>query len=115
VRITLRSAHILAFSGFVGGVAFNVDEARLTPWTAAAVATGLALAASYVVTDGRRFLTELRGYALYVKLVLLLGVPFVSEPLRLPLLAVIVLLAGWFSHMPGTWRYWSPGKPKPWA
>ncbi|MCP4868539.1 MAG: hypothetical protein GY898_07450 [Proteobacteria bacterium] len=115
VRIALRSIHILAFSGFVGGVAFSVDDALLAPWTGASVATGLALAASYIVTDGTRFLMELRAFALYVKIGLLIAVFEAPESARLPLLVGMVLLAGWSSHMPGAWRYWSPGKPKPWA
>jgi len=105
VRITLRTAHLIAMGLLVGGVAAGTPVEHLTPaiWgtlLTGAVFVGLELYESWV------FLVQVKGLAVLLKLLLLAGsVAFPGS--ALPLLVAAIVIGGFSSHMPGKYRYYS--------
>lgn len=111
VRITLRTAHIIFFSALVGGHVFGTPADDLLPWLYGAVATGGALGATFLYQT-RRWLVEIRGVAIMLKVGLLCVIPFWWQA-RVPILMLVIVLSGYISHMPGRYRYWVVGKGPP--
>jgi len=89
----------------VGGYAFEIALARLTPIWHLTIATGVALA---VIESGLRWLWlhQCRGLLVLLKLGLIVTVPLVGD-WALPVLTAVVVLASVSSHMPAKYRYYS--------
>ncbi len=102
----VRSLHIVAIAGLVGGVLWGADAEELAPWWGGAALTGFGLAATFS-SGGLGWLVELRGLSMLLKLAVLAAVLVVPDAAQWALIAVI-LLAGITSHMPGRYRYRVP-------
>jgi len=111
LRTSLRTAHIAAFSGLVGGHVFDASSTQLTPWLYASIASGAALVALNLYQT-TRWLREVRGVAIMFKLALLCVIPFWWQA-RIPVLFAIIVLSSYVSHMPGRYRYWVIGDGPP--
>ena len=105
IRIGLRTAHLVAFGAYYGGHVFGVEAERLIPALVGAVGTGV-LFAAFEVWCAPIWLVQVRGVATYLKLALLLCVPFLWE-WRVALLTLVVAIGSVVSHMPGRYRYYS--------
>jgi hypothetical protein len=112
LRITLRTAHIAAFSTLVGGHVFATPADSLRPWLYAAVASGGLLVATYVYQTGWRWAREIRGAAILGKIALLCVIPFWWSS-RVPILFAVIVASSYVSHMPGRYRYWVIGRGPP--
>jgi hypothetical protein len=108
LRIGARSAHILTSSVLFGGHVFAVGADLLKPWLYAALATGVVLW-STDLGQGLGYLREVRAVTVMVKIALVAAVALYWDA-RVALLAVVVLLSGVVSHMPGRYRYWVVGR-----
>jgi hypothetical protein len=113
VRISCRSLHLLAIAGLVGGHVFDAPKEQLLPWLGAALITGGALMGTYLY-GSFTWIRQIRGLAMLFKLLLILLIPLVWDH-RVWVLAVVILVSGYSSHMPGQIRDWTPfsGEPRP--
>ena len=100
-----RTAHLGATGVLLGGHYFGVEADALAPWLAAAIASGAVMLAVELYSS-LDWLAELGGLAVVLKVALLCVIPFVWSA-RVPLLFVVVLVAGVGSHMPGKYRHYS--------
>ena len=116
VSVLLRTAHLVAFAGLLGGHIFDADPTRLPPWLVATVLTGAGMMALELLTS-LDWLGTGKGLAVLVKLALLATVPVFWER-RVAILLAVTVLAGVTSHMPRQFRHhqvvripWVPGRP----
>ena len=100
VRVSLRTAHLLAFGALYGGSVFSVPAEPLRQALAWTVATGAALMA-FEIWRSPAFAVQVRGLAALVKIAFAVALSL-QEPMGLPLLTLAVS-----SHMPGRYRYHS--------
>lgn len=104
-NVLARTLHLAAFGLLLGGSVYDVDPARMTPALIATIVTGTLLVVLELGQDARwPFLGK--GLCVLTKLVLLLLVPVVPGA-RVPLLVVVVVVAGVGSHMPREFRHYS--------
>jgi hypothetical protein len=111
LRITSRTAHILAASVLVGGHYFSVPADSLRPWLYGVLGTGALLWATDL-GQGWAYLREVRGLTVLVKIALVASVALLW-PYRVAILFGVALLSGIVSHMPGRYRYYAIGKGPP--
>jgi hypothetical protein len=104
-NVGARTVHLGATGVLVGGHVFGVPADTLLPWLYAAMASGAVMLAVELYSSFD-WLTELGGLAVALKLALLLVIPFAWSA-RVPLLFVVVAVAGIGSHMPGRYRHYS--------
>ncbi len=104
-NVGARTVHLGATGVLVGGHFFGVAADPLLPWLYAAMASGAVMFAVELYSSFD-WLTELGGLAVVLKLALLAVVPFAWSA-RVPLLFVVVAVAGVGSHMPGKYRHYS--------
>jgi len=104
-NIALRTAHIGAAGTLFGGHVFDIADVRLLPWLYATLVTGsgLILIEAYPHFS---WCYQLRGLFVIAKLLLLCLVPWLWD-YRVPILAVVGIIACVGSHMPGKYRYYS--------
>jgi hypothetical protein len=105
VRISLRSAHLVAMGLLVGGVAMGISPDGLAGAVWGTLLTGAAFVAIELY-QSLIFLVQLKGLAVFVKfalLVLAMEVPSAA----LPAIIVAIIIGGISSHMPGKYRYYS--------
>ncbi|MAE63976.1 MAG: hypothetical protein CMJ18_06850 [Phycisphaeraceae bacterium] len=102
-NITFRTAHIAATGALLGGHVFDVDETSLRTVLFLSILTGVGLTALEAYPTFR-WLVELRGVMVLVKLGLLCAVPVLWDQ-RVPLLLAIVVIACVGSHMPRHLRH----------
>ena len=105
VQVPLRTVHVAAMALVLGGLAFDVPDARLHAAGVVTVASGVGL---FVVELARTgvFLYTGAGAASILKLALL-GLGFAFPVARFELYLAATLLASVGSHMSGRWRHWS--------
>lgn len=105
VRISIRTAHLVAMAFLVGGVAGGNAPLEATYAFWGTVATGVAFVALELYNTGV-WLFQLKGLAVMVK-VLLLAAAAAAPDSALGLLIVSIVIGGISSHMPGRYRYYS--------
>lgn len=103
LNVACRTIHLAAFGLLLGGHVWGVDADRLLPVLWLTIGSGLALMALETVVSVR-WLLEVRGLAVLLKLGLLLLVPYSWEH-RVLLLMAIVVVASVSSHMPARFRH----------
>jgi hypothetical protein len=104
-NVGARTVHLGATGVLVGGHFFGVPADTLLPWLYAAIASGAVMFAVELYSSFD-WLTELGGLAVVLKLALLSAIPFAWSA-RVPMLFVVVAVAGIGSHMPGRYRHYS--------
>jgi hypothetical protein len=103
VKVLLRCTHLVGMAGLVGTVMASGSGAGLWFWVT--LLSGLALLGLDAIASPIWFV-QLRGVALYVKLLLL--IPLHGHPeLAIWWLMAMIVLSGFFSHAPGWIRYFS--------
>lgn len=103
VRIGLRALHIFTASTLLAGYIFDQPVAVLEPWLFATVISGFLLLATDLHAS-LAVLLEVRGLAVFAKLVLMALVPvFWDARITLLLVAFVIGVVG--SHMPGQYRH----------
>lgn len=103
VRMSFRALHIFAIGVLIGGHVFDQSVALLMPWLIFAVTSGVLLLVTDLVASCA-VLFEARGLAIVAKLVLLVLVPVFWDA-RVFILAVVLVIGVFFSHMPGKYRH----------
>lgn len=104
-KISLRTLHLLAVTGVGGGILFGLEkELWINYWWLALVSGALMMVID--ITSNPVWVVQVRGLAVFLKLVLLafLGV---SPSLDGYLLVVIIIISAVISHAPGKLRYYS--------
>ena len=99
----LRTLHILATSVLLGGHIFDQPPDMLVPWLWGSVISGLLLFATDLHASCA-VLFELRGMAVFIKILLLLLIPFMWES-RVQLLIASLIIGAVSSHIPRTYRH----------
>jgi hypothetical protein len=104
-NITARTAHIGVTGVLLGGHVFDVPVPELRTWLYPSLFTGICLV-GLEAYPSCRWVYQGRGVATLAKLLLLAMIPWFWDD-RLPLLAIVVVLASVGSHMPARYRYFS--------
>jgi hypothetical protein len=105
VRMSLRTAHLIAMGLLVGGVAVGTPAGQMTLALWGTLLSG-ALFVALELYESWVFLVQVKGLAVLFKLVLLAGAVMFPGS-ALPLLIVAIVIGGFSSHMPGKYRYYS--------
>jgi len=105
VTITLRSLHLLGVAGLGGAFLYRAPESAWAPYLWLAVASGGAMAALQVWTNGV-WLIQVRGLAIMFKLGLL-ALGAWAGVWRPGVLVAVIAISGVISHAPGNVRYFS--------
>lgn len=104
-KISLRTLHIIAVAGVGGGVLFGLGMERWEPYWWLSVISGVLL----VLIDALAnpvWLIQVRGLAVYIKLVLLVLL-WKLPAWDVTLLLAIIVLSAVISHAPSNLRYYS--------
>ncbi len=105
LRTTLRTLHLVAFGAYYGGHVFGVDAARLLPALVAVVGTGIA----FLLFEAWRapvFLVQVRGFATYAKLALVVSTHWFWD-YRVAILTLVAVIGSLVSHVPASIRYYN--------
>ena len=105
VRISLRTAHLIAMGLLVGGVAAGTTPEFLQGAYWGTLASG-ALFVGIELYQSLNFLVQVKGLAVFAKLLLLIGA-FETRESSLSLLIAAIVIGGLSSHMPGRFRHYS--------
>ena len=105
-NIALRTSHIGTSGILLGGHVLDVPRERLVVWLLLTIASGVCLTAIEAYPHGRWF-HEVRGILVWGKLILL-GLAAWQWSYRVPILAVVVVMASVGSHLPRRFRHYSP-------
>jgi hypothetical protein len=108
LNVACRTVHLGAFGILLGGHVFAVDPERLLPALGLTLASGAALVA-LELCQTMRWLAQVKGLVILVKLGLLASVPLFWEA-RVPILLAVVALASVSAHLPARFRQhaWLP-------
>lgn len=103
LRTILRASHVLTTGVLLGGHVFDQPSEVLIMWLGASLISGLLLFATDLHASCA-IAFEVRGFAVLIKILLLLLVPILWE-FRVPLLVAILFIGVVSSHLPGTYRH----------
>ena len=104
-KIGLRTLHLLSVAGVGGGILFGLEpDLWFSYWWLAMVSGGLMMLMDIVSTPV--WIVQVRGLAIFLKLILLL---FIGKEAAWDslLLIMIIILSAVISHAPGNLRYYS--------
>ena len=105
IEILLRTGHIGATGVLFGGAVFAVPFIRLVTWHQLTVATGCSLALLGIF-QSRHWFYQVRGVMVMTH-VGLLGLVHFHLEYRAHILATVLVIGAFGSHMPGGIRHWS--------
>ncbi len=104
-KISLRTLHIVAVAGMGGGILFGLDQAQWLHYWWLSLVTGVLLVAIDALSNPV-WLIQVRGLAVYIKLVLLVLL-WKYPDCDIALLLMIIVLSAVISHAPSKLRYYS--------
>jgi hypothetical protein len=104
-NVAARTIHLAATGTLVGGHVFGAPAEALLSLLWGAIASG-AVMFGLELYSSLDWLTQIGGLVTVAKLAVLCAIPFAWSA-RVPLLFVVVGLAGVGSHMPGRYRHYS--------
>ena len=104
-NVTARTVHLAATGILLGGHFFGAPADALIPWLWTAIASGTVMFGLELYTSFD-WLTQIGGLVVVAKVAVLCVIPFAWSA-RVPLLFVVVMMAGVGSHMPGKFRHYS--------
>ncbi|MGD9020648.1 MAG: hypothetical protein PVF46_02535 [Lysobacterales bacterium] len=104
-KITLRTLHIVAVAGIGGGILFGLDKDSWHAYWWLSMVTGFGIVLIDALAN-RVWLIQVRGLAVYVKLVLLVLL-WRCPAWEITLLLAIIVLSTVISHAPSKLRYYS--------
>lgn len=102
----LRSSHILCVCILLGGLYFRPEATQIRYWLAGVIITGLGLLIMEIFRNAA-MLIEIRGIAVLIKMLLLLGLTQVNPGHQISILMVIVFSSALISHSPRYFRHYS--------
>ena len=104
-KISLRTLHLLAIAGVGGGILFGLEKDLWLNYWWLAVVSGFLMILMDVIPNPV-WMVQIRGLAVFLKLILLLFLG--SYPAwDIFLLIVVIIISGAISHAPGKLRYYS--------
>jgi len=106
LSITLRTLHLMGVAGLAGAYLFHLPDSQWMPYLWLAVLSGFLMAAMAVYVDGI-WLLQLRGQAIFLKLLLLSTVFWLFDEPQSGIYLLVILISGVVSHAPGKVRYYS--------
>lgn len=106
LSITLRTLHLMGIAGLAGAYLFHLPDDQWMPYLWLAVLSGFLMAAMAVYVDGI-WLLQLRGQAIFLKLLLLSTVFWLFDEPQSGIYLLVILISGVVSHAPGKVRYYS--------
>lgn len=106
LSITLRTLHLMGIAGLAGAYLFHLPESQWMPYLWLAVLSGVLMAAMAIYVDGI-WLLQLRGQAIFLKLLLLSTVFWLFDEPQSGIYLLVILISGVVSHAPGKVRYYS--------
>ena len=106
LSIALRTLHLVSFGILLGGHAFAIESNQLLPALYLTIASGAGLIALEVYVIGLYWLFLGKGIMVFLKLAIVLAIPFFWES-RVFLLLLVVVIASVGSHMPARYRHYS--------
>jgi hypothetical protein len=98
--------HLASFGILLGGHVFAIEADRLLPALYLTIASGIGLMAIEVYVIGLYWFFLGKGVMVFLKLALLLAIPYFWEH-RVLLLLIVVTIASVSSHMPARYRHYS--------
>lgn len=101
-KVIVRTIHLVGIAGVFGNAMMGHFESIYVTLT---VASGIVLTLMEA-RSGRIWFVQIRGVALYIKLLLLLLIHFRPES-AIPCLIAAIIVSGFFSHAPSWIRYFS--------
>ena len=101
-KVMVRSLHLVGVAGTFGNAMMGVSESF---YISLAIYSGIVLVL-FEASSGLIWFVQLRGVALYLKLLLLLAM-HLFPALAIPALILTILISGFFSHAPSWIRYYS--------
>ena len=104
-NVAARTVHLAVTGTLLGGHVFGASAEALVPLLWAAVGSGAVMFGLELYTSFD-WLTQIGGLVTVTKLAVLCVIPFAWSA-RVPLLFVVVAMAGVGSHMPGKYRHYS--------
>lgn len=104
-NVGARTVHLAATGLLLGGHFYGAPADALLPWLWVAIASGAVMFGLELYTSFD-WITQVGGLVVVAKLAVLCVIPFAWSA-RVPLLFVVVGLAGVGSHMPGKYRHYS--------
>ena len=104
-NVGARTVHLAATGTLLGGHFFAAPADALVPWLWTAIVSGAVMFALELFTSFD-WLTQVGGLVVLVKVAVLCVIPFAWSA-RVPLLFLVVVIAGVGSHMPGKYRHYS--------
>ena len=104
-KISLRTLHLVSVAGVGGGILFSIDKAVWLNYWWLALASGVLMMAIDIISNPV-WLVQVRGLAIYLKLVLL-GILGACPQWAGPILLTVIILSSVISHAPGNLRYYS--------
>lgn len=107
LNIALRSLHLVGMAGMAAHYFFLTAAGPLIDFWGLTLLSGLGLVALYTWNDGR-WLLELRGGAIIVKLLLLWSLPWLGRLLpdgEAWGFALLIILSSLIAHAPGRVRH----------
>ena len=105
VKITLRTFHLIGVAGIGAGAFFKVPPDQWYSFSILTSISGILFVLLEIWGNGV-WLIQIRGVVLYIKILLLLLIPFLRAYESMILICVIIL-ASIISHAPGNVRYFS--------
>lgn len=101
-KVIVRTLHLVGMAGLFG----QAMTGRFTStYLILTIVSGVVLTLVDILSD-RNWFVQLRGVALYLKLLCLLPIHF-SPNAAIPCLIVVVVISGFMSHAPSWIRYYS--------
>ena len=102
VNIGLRCAHLVGVAGIGGGFLYGLDAESWSVYWQITVLSGVVLSLVYIWSSGA-WLLEMKGLAVFLKLVLLSVGSMIPE-LRSAAFILVIILSGLIAHAPARVR-----------
>lgn len=106
VSITLRTLHLIGIGGLAGAYLYQLPEAAWHPYLLLAVGSGVLMVCMEIFVDGI-WLLQLRGQAIFLKLLLLSSVFWLFDAPQAGIYLAVMVISGVVAHAPGKVRYYS--------
>ncbi|MBE9504829.1 MAG: hypothetical protein IME96_11705 [Proteobacteria bacterium] len=104
-KISLRTVHLLGVAGMGGGFLYSSPEQFWKPYLIATLISGIAFMLQEIWSNGV-WLIQVRGIAVFLKLILLSFLLF-SSGFEVIIIFSVIIISGVISHAPGELRYFS--------
>ncbi|MBW6508056.1 MAG: hypothetical protein K0A94_00790 [Desulfuromonadales bacterium] len=101
-KVAVRTIHLIGMAGMFGAAMFRASEPTYFYLT---MISGVVLVGMEAYS-GWIWFVQLRGFAVYLKLLLLLALHFALQH-TIIILIVVIAISGFMSHAPGWIRYYS--------